>query len=187
MEGINEDATFTRAYDYAILHERPETPALTYFYPGARTDGGRDGILVRFVAPRIAPWIGVFAFGTTPGGTSGVYAHPDANTVCVVSGGDGYIVRADDPTQWAEIFENPIFDVVSIPNQGILVFATYSELVAYGADGLVWQTERLALDELHITGVHDGYIYARTNRIDSDDVPVKIDAKTGKADVLHPW
>ncbi len=187
MEGINEDARFPHTYDYMLLRERPGSPVLTYFYPGARTDGGRDGVLIRFNMPGSRPWIGVFASGTIPSGTSGVYTHPDARCVCVVSRGDGYIVHVDEPTQWTDVQAHPIFDVVSVPAHGILVFVTYTDLIAYDANGPVWQTERLSLDELHITGAQGDYIYARANRIDGDDITVTVNAKTGKADILHPW
>ena len=187
MEGINEDVCFPHAYDYTLLRERPGSPVLTYFYPGARTDDGHDGVLTRFNIPGSHPWIGVFAFGTIPGGISGVYTHPDTCCVCVVSRGDGYIVHVDRPTQWMDIQAHPIFDVVAVPDHGILVFATYIDLIAYDASGPVCQTGRLALDELHITGAQGDYIYARANRIEGDDIGITVDVKTDKADTLHPW
>ena len=120
-------------------------------------------------------------------GMSAVYTHPDARCVCVVSRGDGYIVRVDEPTQWAAIQAHPIFGAVAVPECHLLVFATYSELIAYGADGPMWQTGRLALDELRITGIEGTRIYACANRIDGPDVAVTIDGITGVADILHPW
>jgi hypothetical protein len=187
MEEIDEDTRFAHAYEYTLLRERPGGPTLTYFYPGARTDGGQDGILVRFAMSGAPPWIGVFALGTTPGGASGVYTHPDAYRICVVSYGNGYIVRVDDPTQWTEMESGPIFGALAIPDHGLLVVATYSELIAYGTDGPVWQTERLALDQLRITSAQGNCIYACANRIDGDDIAVTVDATTGKADFRHPW
>jgi hypothetical protein len=185
MEGIDEDARFAHMYTYTLMRERPGSPALTYFYPGARTDGGRDGVLIRFVPAGRRPWIGVFAWGR--GGTTGVYTHPDAECVCVVAQGVGYIVRVDEPTQWMEIAAQPIVGVAAVLDHGLLVFGTYTHLLAYGADGPVWQTGRLALDELRITGVEGAQIYVRANRYADDDVDVTVDAKTGAADILHPW
>lgn len=187
MEGIVEDASFAHLYDYELLRERPGGPALTYFYPGGRTDGGRDGVLTRFHRSAAPSWVGVFASGTIPGGTSGIYTHPDARCVCVVSRGDGYIVRVDEPTQWTAIAAHPIFDATAVPDCHVLVFATYTDIVAYGVDGLVWQTGRLALDELHITRVEGANVYVRANRIDGPDVTITIAATTGTADILHLW
>ena len=187
MDDIIEDARFAHAYSYTLLHERPGGPVLTYYYPGARTDGGRDGLLIRFLPAGMRSWIGVFAWDTIPGGASRVYTHPDARCTCVVARGVGYIVRVDEPTEWTTVEAHPIFDALALPDHGLIVFATFVELIAYGAAGPVWQTKRLALDELYLTGADGTNIYARANRFDGHDVDVTVDVRTGKANILHPW
>ncbi|RKH05445.1 hypothetical protein D7V97_23925 [Corallococcus sp. CA053C] len=47
----------------------------------------------------------------------------------------------------------PITEVRALPSAGIVVFANFTELVAYGAEGLRWRTKRLAWDGLKIVEV----------------------------------
>ena len=46
-------------------------------------------------------------------------------------------------------------DVRSVKFQNILVFADYTELVAYGETGIKWRTERMAYDSFKIIEVTD--------------------------------
>lgn len=122
-----------------------------YYYPEARTEGGKDGILVEITSFERRNWFGIFAFGEiTPKGLTGIYSMPDSDKFCVVAKGAGYIVSADNPKDWQEIKAIPIMDVRPITSQNLLVFADYTELVAYGKDGIKWRSERLAYDSFKI-------------------------------------
>lgn len=192
VEQVEQDVTFAHAYVFRVLQERPGTAVPTYYFPGARTDGGRDGLLVRIAPDGAAAWVGVFAFGEAWRGKTGVYTHPDARSICVVCRGDGYVVRVDQPTRQHEVLAHPVFDVRAIPALGLLVFVDYTELVAYGAAGLVWRSGRLGLDRVRIMDIVADRIHARTNGWDGDiiDVDVVVDARTGRHDhddASHLW
>lgn len=127
-----------------------------YYYPGATTEGGKDGLIVEVISMKGASWIGVFAFGKiSPKGIIGIYSMPDPDKFCVVSRGAGYIVSSSDPEDWQEIKAIPVMDVCPIKFRNILVFADYTELVAYDEAGIKWRTERLAYDGFKITEVTD--------------------------------
>lgn len=49
-------------------------------------------------------------------------------------------------------------DVRSIKQQEIIVFANYTELLAYDKFGIKWRTERLAYDGFKIIEVTDSYL-----------------------------
>ena len=75
-----------------------------YYYPGATTKGGKDGLIVEVISLEGKRWIGVFAFGEiSPKGISGIYSMPDPDKFCVVSRGAGYIVSSSDPEDWQEV------------------------------------------------------------------------------------
>ncbi|RKI73416.1 hypothetical protein D7X55_05290 [Corallococcus sp. AB049A] len=95
----------------------------------------------------------MFAFGKLGKGTSGVFSMPDPEKLCVVSRGAGYLVTARDPSAWEAVQALPVTDVRVAPSAGIVVFADFTELVAYGAEGLRWRTKRLAWDGLKIVQV----------------------------------
>jgi hypothetical protein len=127
-----------------------------YYYPGANTQGGKDGLIVEVVSSEGKSWIGVFAFGEfSRNGISGVYSTPDPNSFCVISKGAGYIVSSNNPEVWQEVEAIPVMDVRAINYQKIIVFADYTELVAYDEAGIKWITERLAFDSFIITEVTD--------------------------------
>jgi hypothetical protein len=150
----NMDVTFLHSYECEQLDEIPDSSLPRHFYPGATTEGGGDGILVKVRPEHGQAWLGMFAFGrASPKGLSGLYTTPDPERFCVIAGGDGYFVTADQPERWDGVEVNPITDVRPVSARGIIVFADYTQLCAYGAVGLVWKTNRLAWDGLKITEI----------------------------------
>lgn len=67
--------------------------------------------------------------------------------------GGAVVVRSDDPTSTYEIDCHPITGRLVVPEREVVVFSDFIGLVAYGRDGLIWRTPRLALDELRIDHV----------------------------------
>lgn len=137
-------------YRVEVVHDLPgaEVPLETIYYPDASREGGKDGLLVKISPCDASAWLGVFAFGSV--GFTGVLSCPDPWTVCVVSRGDGYFVQTNRPDEWSRVACYPITDVRPVSDVGILVFANYTGLVAYGADGLRWRTSRLSYDGLKL-------------------------------------
>src|SRR5262245_48699517 len=127
------DESFPHSFDCEPLREITATPATHYYYPGASTEGGRDGLWLAIRPDDGDPWTGTFAFGRS--GASGVFTMPSPHHLCVVASGAGYIVDARAPTCWEEVHADPITDVRPVPACGILVFADFVGLIAYGADG----------------------------------------------------
>lgn len=151
--------TFPHAYAIEQLTELPSAAPKRYFYPGASGLGGHDGLLVKVRPVDGEAWLGTFAFGhSSPRGISGIFSTPDPQRICVVSRGAGYLVNIALPTDWELVSADPIMDARPILAQGIIVFADWTDLVAYGADGMKWRTNRLACDGLTITEVTENHI-----------------------------
>src|SRR2546425_2622421 len=109
------DATFPHSYECKRLKETSRSALPHYYFPGASTQGGRDGLLVEVRPEHSQPWLGTFAFGqVTPNGVSGIFTTPDPQRLCVVSKGEGYLVSATTPTEWEVVRATPIIDVRSI-------------------------------------------------------------------------
>lgn len=148
------DLSFQSNYCIEALEEFGS--AERYYYPGAKTLGGKDGIIAKIVSLEGRIWVGVFAFGEIEkNGISAIYSMPDPDRFCVVSRGAGYIVSSSNPEEWQEVKAIPVMDVHSIIKHQIIVFADYTELVAYSKTGIKWRTERLAFDSLKIIEVTD--------------------------------
>lgn len=121
-----------------------------YFYPRDE----KDGLWVR-IRPFVGkPWIGVFAFGrVTPHGILAIYSMPDQDKFCVVSRGAGYVVSSTNPMEWQGVKLNPIVDVRCIQSHNIVVFADYTELIAYDRFGVKWRSRDVAYDGFKIVEV----------------------------------
>jgi len=152
--------SFSANYDYKELFEVSSPASLShYFYPGASQIGGHDGMLVEVYPDEYAAWQGTFAFGKViPNGLSGVFAMPNPQQICVVSRGSGYLVSVINPTSWECIDAIPVIGVYPVLAQGIVVFASFTNLVAYGLEGVKWRTERLTWDGMKITELTDRFI-----------------------------
>jgi len=148
------DPKFPRRFEYDRLSELPGEPSVPHFYfPGASAEGGADGVMVMIRPAAGTPWIGTFAFGRNRGhATTRVMSAPDPDVLCVVADGAGYLVRANAPREWQRVPADPVLEVRRIPELSLLVFADFTDLVAYGPSGLVWAA-RIATDDLRIVEV----------------------------------
>lgn len=122
-----------------------------FYYPGASTVGGGDGVLVKVEPWDGVAWLGTFAFGRFgPKVATKVVPLPCGGRLCVVSRGAGYLVSANDPLAWEEVPAIPITDILEIPEAGLVVVANHTKLLAYGERGQEWCTRRLAWDGLKL-------------------------------------
>lgn len=178
------DLTFPCKYEVEALPELPSggVEPQRFYFPRMGEEGGRDGLLIKVSPEGGEPWLGIFAFGQNgPDALTGIYSCPNGVSLCVVSEGDGYIVRTDDPHVWKEVKAYPILDVRAIPSKKLLVFADFTEIVAYGVGGLAWKTSRLSSDGVKIIEVTADHIRglawdAATDR----EVEFLVDVNTGR-------
>jgi hypothetical protein len=115
-----------------------------------------DGPIVAVTPQAGEPWLGVFSgggFRSTAAETRRLIVWPDGQSLCVVYAGCAVVVRADEPTRAYEIEAFPVTQAFVAPEQRVVVFADFTNLVAYGADGLLWRSRRLALDEVRVEAV----------------------------------
>jgi hypothetical protein len=154
------DTTFSHEYECEELAEMPQPEELPhYYYSGARARGGRDGLLIDLRPEGGARWLGTFAFGRiAPRGVSGIFATPNPKRVCVVAKGAGYLVSTSEPTCWEPVSAVPVIDVRPVKTRGIIVFASFIDIVAYGAAGIQWRTQRLTWEDMRITEITDDSI-----------------------------
>ena len=75
--------------DWNAAHERrvPGRSAEVVYYPGARRDGGSDGLWLRIAPAHGDSWTGVFSSEFVPGRLSVVASWPHPSTVLVAVGG----------------------------------------------------------------------------------------------------
>ena len=154
------DCTFASdRYRLERCDELPQNPpVLQLYYPGATEAGGRSGVWL-LVEPQDGPtWVGIFE--TRSFGIDFVACLPDLERLLVIAGGQGYVVNANQPTDWAEVPIWPVLDARVIPEHGLIVLSTYDRAAAYDRSGLAWQTQRVAWDDLTLGHVEGNLIHA---------------------------
>lgn len=188
---LKTDLTFPHSYGIDEPGEYPGSgnfsiPVLHFPPPNTRPE--HDGLWLKVTPATGTSWIGVFAFlFDSPHAFSRVVSTPDPTSVCVVSKGAGYIVKADEPDLWEEM-PIEVLGLLSILGHELLIFFGYTGLAAYGRSGVVWQSPRVCWDELRILKVTgdtiEGTGFDPTNSITNESRFV-VDIRTGRS-LLSP-
>lgn len=162
------DTSFSHNYEAFFITELTRTDPV-YYYPDASKKGGKDGLMIKIIPKNGSSWVGIFAFGIiSQKGSTGFYTTPDPDKLCVVSNGMGYFVNVNNPQYCETIDATPIMDIRIIADKNILVFADYTQLIAYDEFNIKWKTKRLAWDGFQITEVSDDYIQGKYYDIRSE-------------------
>lgn len=185
-----DDLGFAVAYDVDIDPEFPATGrwnvAVHHFHRDGRCDGTDEfrskwgaPMVVRITPDGEAAWVAMAEAGGLHS-FSGTFGAPRRTTLAIVNGGCAYVVDVLDPAAYAVIPKAPVTCVSAEPALGLLLLATFSELVAIDTDGLLWVTERLVLDDLQIQRVTPDAITATGTTIEGTvRATVTVDPLTG--------
>jgi hypothetical protein len=150
---------FDHTYECEVVSETTGCESRKIFYPGAVGVGGGDGLIVNVIPYKGDPWLGIFAFDQTAHkGVTGIFSTPNPECFCVVARGNAFIVSASNPNIWEPVCAIPIIDVRSIVKHGIIVFANFTELLAYDSQGLKWHTKRLTWDSMKVVEITDDFL-----------------------------
>jgi hypothetical protein len=174
-------SAFHHDYSVQVLEELPPGEASVFYFPGGSKKGGRDGLLLSIKPDKGQEWVGVFAFGGFGGGQTCISSTPDANTLCVVSSGAAYLVRAGDPSLNSQLPVVPVTDFRPLPERGVIIVADYTTIGALGGGGLLWRTGRLSWDGISITHVGPDFLEGEGwDPTTSTRPPFKVDLRTGE-------
>ena len=131
--------------DWDAAHERrvPGRAAEVVYYPGARRDGGSDGLWLRIAPAHGDSWTGVFSSELVPGRLSVVSSWPHPSTIFVAVGGDPYLVHSGLPDVWSRLDRPTVRHFEPVPDRGLALVLDEERLSAYDVDGLAWESDRL--------------------------------------------
>jgi hypothetical protein len=119
-----------------------------------------------------------FAGASVP---TGVWSCPHPDWLCAVAGGYAYMIDTHAPENWEQVEYRPVVEVRPLVEQGLLLFAGFHSLLAYGREGKRWKTQRLTSEGLRLGEVRDGRLQGwgwemRTDR----EVEFSVDLATGE-------
>jgi hypothetical protein len=150
---------FPRDWRAEILTRPPLiAPARQFTYPqqiAGEEDAMARGALLLQVSPAVSgTFLATCALGfTDPSMPTGLFACPNPRELCAVAGGYAYIIDTAAPERSTHIPLKPIAEVLVLAEQALLIFVGFHAIVAWGREGLAWQTARLSWEGIRITGV----------------------------------
>lgn len=183
---LNFDLTFPHSYTVVPTELSSDGSHPPIYFPGGTRGGGRDGLLLRFVASSGEEWSGCFAFGDYE--LSGVFATPNSDRACVVSNGTGYWVHVNEPEKSSEVRVFPIRDVRVVTDAQILLLADFTSLFAFGSDAELWK-HRMCCDDLKISAIQQGIVLGTGyNPTNSDNTKSEFAVELATGLILQsPW
>jgi len=177
--------SFPRNYEVKVLNSAPPLHPLEklYHYPVELEEGDRSGIYVRIEPRKGQAWRGFFALGFESDRViHAAYSCPDRDSVCIVSGGYAYVVKATDPADWFRVEQRPAVEIRPLPESGLLLFAGFTTITAVGGMGIAWTTERLSWEGISIVEITGEKLRGRGwDALTDKDVPFEVDLLSGES------
>lgn len=129
------------------------------------------------------PFLATCALGfADPRALTGVWAAPHPDWLCAVAGGYAYLINTRSPEQWEQIEYRPVTAILPAQEQGLLLFAGFHSVLAWGRSGKIWQTRRLSWDGLQITRIERGKLFGTGWEMRSDkELEFEVDLETGES------
>jgi hypothetical protein len=176
-------AEFSHKWKAEILATRPLIlPRMHRVYPAEVEEVERGALEVMITPHSGEAFLATCALGFAgPSVATGVWACPDPDWLCALAGGYAYLIDTRDPDTWEQVEYRPVVEVRPLVDEGLLLFASFHTLLAYGATGKCWKTARLTSEGLRLGEVCDGRLQGwgwdmRTDR----EMEFFVDLKTGK-------
>jgi len=184
---LGDDAlSFPHDWRAEVLRQPPLiAPARQFTYPrqvAGEEDAMARGALQALVHPAAGgDFLATCALGfTNPAMPTGIFACPNPSELCAVAGGYAYIIDTAAPDRSTHIPLKPVAEVLVLLADGLLVFVGFHVIVAWGREGLAWQTGRLSWEGIRITGVEGVELRGfGWNLMADKEVAFSVDLRTG--------
>ena len=175
---------FSSSYTYEVNVDLPADgkPSVINL-PNFDHKGVGSGQLIRVNPSGGESWLGLFRSGEY--GYDAVIQCPNERQICVVAGGAGVIANAHNPRNCLEIPVLPVLEVVPLLAHDIMLFTSFTDVCAYGKDGIVWRSNDICCDELKFVSADQSIAeFTAYCCLKSGIVKVYINLQTGKTEVI---
>jgi hypothetical protein len=168
-----------------ILPARPLIlPQHAYIYPQAAEEVERGAleILIKPASKGIQPFLATCALGfRDPSVPNGLWSCPNPEEICAVSGGYAYIINTITPERFTMLPLRPVMQIWPVSEAGLLIFAGHHSILAWGGEGLAWQSNKLSDEGVTIVSVEDGTLRGTGWHMMTDkETDFALDVKTGQ-------
>jgi hypothetical protein len=128
------------------------------------------------------PFLATCALGfRDPAAPTGVWSAPNARELCAIAGGYAYVIDIAAPERFTMIELRPVFAMRPAPEHDLLLFVGSRSILAWGVNGLAWQSEKLSDEGISITGIDGGVVRGVGWTMLTDrETQFAIDVQTGR-------
>ena len=178
--------SFAQSWTAEILTKPPLiAPARQFIYPqqiAGEEDALARGALQLLVRPAAGgTFLATCALGfTDPTMPSGVFACPNPQQMCAVAGGYAYVIDTAQPELCTHVAMKPVVEVRPLVAKGVLLFAGFHSLLAWGREGLLWESARLSWEGVRITSIEGDALHGTGWNLLTDlELAFSLDLLTG--------
>ena len=184
MTAVHE---FSQNWSAEILNTPPLiAPARQFIYPqqiAGEEDALARGALQLMVRPASGGmFLATCALGfTDPAMPTGVFACPNPNEMCAVAGGYAYVIDTNKPERCTHIGLKPVVEVRTLVPHELLLFVGFHSIVAFGRNGIAWESSRLSWEGVRITSIDGDKLHGiGWNLMTDREVAFSLDLLTGQ-------
>lgn len=181
-------AVFPHRWNAEILAARPLVlPARHFTYP-AQVEEVERGALEVLVQPDAESgqtgqsFLATCALGFRDAATpTGLWSTPRPEEICAVAGGYAYLIDTSAPERFVMVPYRPVMEVLPAPDENLLLFVGHQSILAWGADGRAWESERLSSEGITLAALENGVLRGLGWDMMTDkETPFALDLRTGQ-------
>jgi hypothetical protein len=127
------------------------------------------------------PFLATCALGfRDPAVPTGLWSAPNPEEICAVSGGYAYLIHTAAPEQFTMIAYRPVLAVQAVVDTGLLLFVGHRNVLAWGANGQAWESEKLSDEGVTIAAIEGNLLRGVGWEMRTDkETPFTLDLRSG--------
>lgn len=185
MSATEAILVFPHTWTAEILSTRPMIlPPRHFTYPhdAEEVERGALEVLIRSGSEAAQPFLATCALGFRDASIpTGLWSCPHPREICAVSGGYAYIIDTTIPERFTMLPFRPVLQVYPAPAADLLLFVGHHSILAWGANGQAWQSEKLSDEGITIAALEGSILHGMGWQMMTDrETLFAIDLKTGQ-------
>jgi hypothetical protein len=179
------DLSFAHSWQAEVLAARPPIlPTRHFVYPrqAEEVERGALEVMIRPGGAADRTFLATCALGfRDPAAPTGVWSTPRPEELSAVAGGYAYLIDTTAPERFTMIPYRPVLKIVPAVAEGLLLFAGHHAILAWGREGLAWESEKLSDEGVTILGVEGGVVRGTGWEMRADrETQFALDVRSGK-------
>ncbi len=178
------DLSFPHHWTAELLAMRPAIlPTRSFVYPREVEEVERGALEVMVRPAAAEPFLATCAVGFLDAmAPTGIWSAPNPAEICAVSGGYAYVIDTTAPERFTMIPYRPVLRVCGANDPKLLLFVGHRSILAWGAEGQAWESDKLSDEGVTITAIEDGVLRGTGWEMMSDkETTFTLDLRTGRS------